>query len=225
MRVGIVGGTGAAGRALAARLAAGGCDVLIGSRVLERAADSASELRSAWPELSLAVEGSTNEDACERDVVVLATPWEGAVATSLDLADRLEGRTLVSMVNALSRMGSEFQAIVPARGSIAATVQAVLPKVRVTAAFQHLPARELGDLTSTLESDILVCADDPIGAEETIALVNTIRGLRAVHCGSLASANAVEALTAVLLNVNIRHKSHVSLHLEGLTLPTQSAAN
>ncbi|HWD24907.1 MAG TPA: NADPH-dependent F420 reductase [Acidimicrobiales bacterium] len=224
MRVGIVGGTGAAGGALASRLAAGGCEVMIGSRALDRAADSALALRSAWPEMSLAIEGSTNEDACECDVVVLATPWEGAVATALDLADRLEGRTLVSMVNALGRMGAEFQALVPARGSIAATVQAVIPKVRVTAAFQHLPARELGDLSTTLECDVLVCADDPVGAEETIALVNTMHGLRAVHCGSLASANAVEALTAVLLNVNIRHKSHVSLRLAGLKAPSQSVA-
>jgi len=225
MRVGIVGGTGPAGRALGTRLAASGVDVCIGSRSVERAEEATSEIKAAWPEKELSIVGSTNIDATQSDVVVLATPWEGAVAAALDLADSLAGRTLISMVNALSRMGKEFQALVPVRGSIAATVQAALPKVRVTAAFHHLPARELADLSAKLVADVLVCADDGTGAEETIAVVNVIDGLRGVHCGSLASANAVEALTAVMLNVNIKYKSHVAVRLEGLNVPSASPAN
>jgi NADPH-dependent F420 reductase len=224
MRVGIVGGTGSAGKALGARLAAGGAEVLIGSRSEERAAEAADEITGAWPDRELSITGVTNAQAARADIVVLATPWEGAVGTAVDLAEELEGRTLVSMVNALSRMGKEFHALVPVRGSIAATLQAAMPKVNVTAAFQHLPARELADLSTVLESDVHVCADDPTGADETIALVELMEGLRPVNCGSLASANAVEALTAVMLNVNIRYKSHVALRLEGLKMPTTSVA-
>jgi NADPH-dependent F420 reductase len=224
MRVGIVGGTGSAGKALGVRLAAGGAEILVGSRSAERAKEAAAEMVEAWPDRSLSIRGVTNEQAAEGDIVVLATPWEGAVATAIDLAAVLEGRTLVSMVNALSRMGKEFQALVPVRGSIAATVQAALPRVHVTAAFQHLPARELADLSTVLVSDVLVCADDQKSADDTIALVESMEGLRAVFCGSLASANAVEALTAVMLNVNIRYKSHVALRLEGLKLPSSPIA-
>jgi len=120
------------------------------------------------------------------------------------------------MVNALAKIGNEFQALVPVRGSIAATVQAVLPGSRVTAAFQHLPARELGDLKVELRQTFLICADDEVGASETAALVASMPGLRPVQAGSLGSANAIEALTAVFLNVNIRYRSHVALRLEGL---------
>ena len=63
---------------------------------------------------------------------------------------------------------------------------------------------------------MLICADDPQAAEATARLVESMPGLRAVQAGSLANANAVEALTAVLLNVNIRYRTHVSLRLEGL---------
>jgi hypothetical protein len=220
MKVGIVGGTGSAGKALAARLAASGVEVQIGSRSIERAQEAANEITSAWPDRQLSIVGSLNEDAARSDIVVLATPWEGAVATAIELAGALEGRTLVSMVNALTRMGKEFHALVPVRGSIAATVQSALPKVDVTAAFQHLPARELADLSHTLTSDVLVCADSTKGAEETVALVERMDGLRPVLCGSLASANAVEALTAVMLNVNVKYKSHVALRLEGLRVPS-----
>jgi 8-hydroxy-5-deazaflavin:NADPH oxidoreductase len=216
MRVGILGGTGPAGRALGTRLAANGVEVVLGSRSAERGEEIAAEVRGEWPDLALLLEGGTNLDAASCDIVVLATPWDGAVATALELASALEGKVLVSMVNALTRIGREFQALVPVRGSIAATVQAVLPGTAVTAAFQHLPARELGAVDEELVSDVLICADTSEAAQRTVELVEAMPGLRGVQAGSLASANAVEALTAVLLNVNIKYKSHVALRLEGL---------
>ena len=223
MRVGILGGTGPAGRALGTRLAANGVEVVLGSRSAERGEEVANEVRAEWPDRQLSLAGGTNPDAAACDIVVLATPWEGAVATTIELASALEGKVLVSMVNALTRIGREFQALVPVRGSIAATLQAVLPGTDVTAAFQHLPARELGAVDHELEADVLICADTNKGAEQTVELVETMPGLRGVQAGSLASANAVEAMTAVLLNVNIKYKSHVALRLEGLTPAAPSA--
>lgn len=223
MNVGIIGGTGPAGRALGTRLAANGTEVVLGSRSAERGEEIAAEVLAAWPTRGLQLRGGSNEDAAAAELVVLATPWEGAVQTVVELAGALEGKVLVSMVNALTRIGREFQALVPVRGSIAATVQAMLPKSHVTAAFQHLPADELGNVEHELVSDVLICADDRGAAEQTAALVEAMPGLRAVQAGSLASANAVEALTAVLINVNVRYRSHVSLRLEGLAPPAGRA--
>jgi NADPH-dependent F420 reductase len=197
------------------RLAANGVEVVLGSRSKERGEEVAAEVLA---DLSrpLPLSGESNESAAAAEVLVLATPWEGAVATAIELREVLAGKVLVSMVNALARVGREFQAIMPARGSIAASVQAVLPETAVTAAFQHLPARELGDLDHVLESDVLICSDTRAAAEVTSELVDTIPGLRGVFAGSLASANAVEALTAVLLNVNVTYRTHVALRLPGL---------
>lgn len=222
MNVGILGGTGPAGRALGTRLSANGVTVVLGSRSAERGEEVAEEVRAQWQSLELTLRGGANLDAASCDVVVLATPWDGAVATALEVASALEGKLLVSMVNALARIGGEFQALVPVRGSIAATLQAVLPRTAVAAAFQHLPARELGAVDHELASDVLICADTTDAARQTIELVETMPGLRGVQAGSLASANAVEALTAVLLNVNVKYKSHVALRLEGLNLPAPS---
>lgn len=216
MQVGIVGGTGPAGRALAARLAAGGAEVLLGSRSAERGEEVAAEVRGKWPDRSLALTGGANEAAAACEIVVLATPFEAASETALDLADALAGRVVVSMVNALVRVGGELQALVPARGSVAAMLQAVLPRSFVTAAFQHLPARHLAAIDRVLTADVLVCADTPEAAAATAALVEVMPGLRAVHAGSLAAAGPVEALTAVLVNVNVRYRSHVAVQLSGL---------
>ncbi|HVB06214.1 MAG TPA: NADPH-dependent F420 reductase [Acidimicrobiales bacterium] len=216
MQAGIIGGTGPAGRALAVRLGANGVSVLLGSRDRARGEEVAAEVIAEAGTFGLDIVGVDNATAAGAEVVVLATPWDGAVSTARDHAETLSGKVVVSMVNALARVGNEFQALVPARGSIAASVQAVLPGSRVTAAFQHLPARELGDLAHALDCDVLVCADDREAGEVTGRLVEAVPGLRAVQAGSLASANAVEALTAVLLNVNIRYKTHVAVKLPGL---------
>lgn len=230
MDVGIIGGTGPAGKALALRLAASGNTVVVGSRSAERGAEVVAELTAAWPGRRLALSGAANEDACAAEVVVLATPWDAAATTARDLRAALEGRVLVSMVNALQRIGREFHALVPTRGSIAATVQAELPATAVSIAFQHLPARELAALDEELVADVLVCADRRDAAETTIGLVETVPGLRGLSAGGLASAGPVESLTAVLLNVNLRYKTEVALRLTGIDsasgiLPRASAVS
>jgi NADPH-dependent F420 reductase len=179
----------------------------------------AASVRDRWPDHKLNLTGASNEDAARAEIVVLATPWEGAVEIALSLADALEGRVVVSMINAISKAGRELQALVPARGSVAATLQSVLPRSSVTAAFQHLPAKHLGAIDHELVADVLICADTREGADATSQLVETMPGLRAVRCGSLASAGAVEAFTAVLINVNIAYKSHVAVQLGGLRSP------
>jgi len=216
MLVGIVGGTGPAGRALGARFAAAGCSVVLGSRDAARAGAAAQEIRAQWPGLDLEITGGLNEEAAQAEIVVIATVWDAAVPTAVSLAPALAGRVVVSMANAISRVGPEFQALVPARGSIAATIQAAVPQARVAAAFQHLPAGRLGQLDRSIEADVLVCADDEGAGEATARLVETIPGLRAVRAGSLAAASAVEELTAVLVNVNVRYRAHTTLHLAGL---------
>jgi NADPH-dependent F420 reductase len=216
MAVGIVGGTGPAGRALGARLAAGGATVVLGSRDAARAQAAAAEISARWPALHLPITGAANEEAASQDIVVLATVWDAVVATAVQLSPQLTGRVVVSMANAITRVGGEFQALVPVRGSLAATIQAAVPGCRVTAAFHHLPAGRLGELDQPIEADVLVCADDDAAGEATVRLVESIPGLRACRAGSLASAGAVEALTAVLVNVNLRYRAHTTLHLRGL---------
>jgi NADPH-dependent F420 reductase len=216
MHIGIVGGTGPLGRGLGLRLAAAGESVTIGSRDAERAAGVVGTMLEAWPGRSLTVVGGTNEEAAACDVVVVATPWDSAVPTVRPLADALAGKLVISVANALVKQGRELHPLIPPRGSIAAAVQAALPASRVAAAGHHLPAADLEDLERALGADVLVCSDHPEATAATMALVESIGGLRPLDAGSLASAAAIEAFTAVLVNLNIRYKAHTTLRLAGL---------
>jgi NADPH-dependent F420 reductase len=215
MRIGILGGTGPAGRGLAVRLAAAGDDVVIGSRDAERAGSVAAGLTEAWPDHSLALTGASNEQTADADLVVVATPWDSAIATVMPLATALQGKVVVSMANALAKQGREFLALVPPRGSVASAVQAALPASLVSASFHHLPASEMEKLTTPLVADVMVCSDHPEATEATVALVDRIEGLRGVDAGSLAQSAPIEAFTAVLITINLRHKVHVAVRLAG----------
>ena len=214
--VGVLGGTGPAGTALAARLASIGYNVVIGSRSSERAEEKAKEIRDAWPALNLPLRGGSNDESAACDIVVLATPWDSAATTVREHAVALRGKVVISMANALVRVGHEFQPLVPPRGSVAAHVQAAAPDCRVVAAFHHLPAKELGHLGDPIDSDVLICSDDKAAIETVSDMVRRIPGCRPLDSGELSNATAIEAFTAVLLQLNVRYKTRVAPKLNGI---------
>ncbi|MGH9277053.1 MAG: NADPH-dependent F420 reductase [Acidimicrobiales bacterium] len=216
MDVGILGGTGPAGQAIAARLAAVGLKVVIGSRSPERAAVVCDGLRDRWADLDLPVVPGSNADAAGAAVVIVATPWEAAAPTAVSVAGNLGGKVLICMANALVRVGGEFKAVTPPGGSVAAEVQAAVPDALVAAAFHHLPAKSLADLSKPMEGDVLICSAHDEAVEATTDLARRIPHLRAFHAGSLVSAAPVEAFTAVLLEINRRHKARAAVRLTGL---------
>jgi len=221
MDVGIVGGTGPAGRALAARLASVGLKVVIGSRSAVRAQEIVDEIHKKWPDQDLPISPGANPEAASAPIVVLATPWDAAAETAAGLRAELAGKVVVSMGNALAKVDGELQAVVPPGGSVAAGVQAALPDSLVSAAFHHLPARSLGDLTTPATGDVLICSDHPEAMQATADLIRQVADLRPFDAGSLAAAGPVEAFTAVLLSLNSRYKGRATIHLTGIDADTR----
>jgi len=201
---------------LALRLAEAGVGVTIGSRDAERAAGVVADVVALWPCRDLELRGADNAGAAAADFVVVATPWDSAVATVRSLREPLAGKVVVSMVNALVKEGREMLALMPPRGSMAAAIQAALPESMVAAAFHHLPASEMEDLESGLQADVLVCSDHPVATTATVGMVELMRGLRPLDAGSLNQAAAIEAFTAVCITLNIRHKAHSTLRMAGI---------
>jgi 8-hydroxy-5-deazaflavin:NADPH oxidoreductase len=216
VQIGILGGTGPAGKALAARLASVGFEVVIGSRSKYRAMEVRDLTVARWPDRHLDIGASDNVGAAQCETVVLATPWDGATETAISVAPKLEGKVVICMANALARINGEFQPLVPPRGSVAASVQASVPGSMVAAAMQHLPAKELGAIDHPIDSDVLICSDHVEAMECTAEIVRKIPGLRPLDAGSLSNATPIEAFTAVLLELNVRYKTRVAVKLTGI---------
>jgi len=224
MRIGILGGTGPAGSSLAARLASIGYEVVIGSRSKYRAMEAVDHLVERNPELIERLQPGDNTTAADSDLIVIATPWDSAATTAQEHEPALRGKVVVSMANALVRVGHEFQPLVPPRGSVAAHVQAAVPSCRVVAAFHHLPAKELGNLGAPIDSDVLICGDDPEAVAQVSEIVTKIPGCRPLDAGELSNATAIEAFTAVLLQLNVRYKTRVAPKLTGIKRDPRIAA-
>jgi NADPH-dependent F420 reductase len=216
MRIGILGGTGPAGTALGARLGSVGYEVVLGSRSRYRAMEARDKILEAWPGRELPIDAGANTDAARAELVVIATPWDSAATTAHEHAPDLDGKVVVSMANALVRVGAEFQPLVPPRGSVAAHVQAAVPNCRVVAAFHHLPAKELGHLDQPIDSDVLICSDDAAAIKVVSEIVSAIPGCRPLDAGELSNATAIEAFTAVLLQLNVRYRTRVAPKLTGI---------
>lgn len=218
MQIGILGATGPAGSGLAARLASVGFEVVVGSRSKYKAMEVRDGLLERWDGRGLQIDAADNEGAASADVVVIATPWDAAGATAASVARQLQGKVVISMANALAKVGNEFQPLVPPRGSVAASVQAAVPRSQVAAAFHHVPAKELGDLDHPVDTDVLICSDHPAATTTAIDIVGKIPDLRPLDAGQLSNAAPIEAFAAVLLQLNVRYKTRVAVRFTGLNL-------
>ena len=178
--------------------------------------EAVDTLVERWPDRELAVSPSDNIGAAKCEFVVIATPWDAAAITARSVKEHVRNKVVVTMSNALARVDDEFVPLIPPRGSVAASVQSSLPDSKVAATLQHVPAQELGDLQQPLDSDILICSDDKEATDLVAEVVGKIPGARALDCGNLTNATAIEAFTAVLLQLNTRYRTRVALKLVGL---------
>ncbi|MFN8035930.1 MAG: NADPH-dependent F420 reductase [Acidimicrobiia bacterium] len=216
MKIGILGATGPAGRGLAARLADVGHDVLVGSRETAKAERVVGELREQWGDRVATLRPMDNAGACDAPVVILAVTADAAIPTARRHAHELGGRVVVSMANNLVRNGSEFNAVLPPHGSVAAEMQALMWDSRVVTAFHLVPAAEFGELEHEMESDVVVLGDDDAARAALMEIVRSIPHLRAFDGGSLLNAVGMETFAAVLLTINVRHKGRASMRLAGI---------
>lgn len=217
LTVGILGGTGDQGRGLAYRLARAGHPVLVGSRNAVRGEAAATDL-STMPGVTAPVTGGDNRWAAEgADLVVVAVPWDGHAATLADLRGPLAGKVVVDCVNPLGFDAQGPHAVSVPEGSAAEQAAALLPDSRVCGAFHHVSAVLLADPTvSRVDLDVLVLGDDRDAAATVQALAARIPGVRGVYAGRLRNARQVEALTANLIAINRRYRTHAGIRVTNL---------
>lgn len=216
--IGVIGGTGAQGRGLALRWAAAGIDIVIGSRDPARAEAAAKEIAGllAGREGVGAVSGAANEKAAAADVVLIAVPYDAHVSTLTDIAPVLAGRIVIDCVNPLGFGKQGPFPLTVLEGSAAEQAQALAPEARVIGAFHNVSAVLLGDLAITdLDTDVLVLGDDRGDVAEVVALAELLPGVRGLHAGRLRNAGQVEHLTANLIAINRRFKTHAGIRITG----------
>ena len=205
MRIAIVGGTGPFGTALATRLRETGYDIVLGSRDAARASAAAQEL---------GVEGTTNAEAVRQaDLVVLATKADAALETARELRGAIGATPVLSVASELRFTPS---GVLPSdqASSLAERLQAELDGP-VLAGLHSLAASTLGS-DEPPDEDALVCGDDADAKSLVLEVTERLTAGRALDAGPLASARALEGMTAVIVNLNRRYRGHAGVRVTGL---------
>ncbi|HRF07662.1 MAG TPA: NADPH-dependent F420 reductase [Xanthobacteraceae bacterium] len=200
----IVGGTGAEGSGLAARWAAHGHRVIIGSRNVGKASDAAEALNALTGKKN--VEGmDSRAGVLAADVVVLTVPFSAQKSTVEELKDALKGKILIDVtVPLVPPKVSTVQ--LPESDSCVVAVQKLLGgDTKVVSAFQNVSAHKLKELSYRIDCDVLVASDDAEARQAGIELANEA-GLRGVDVGVLANSVVAEALTSALIAINRKYK-------------------
>jgi hypothetical protein len=223
-QIAIIGGTGDQGKGLALRWALAGYPIIIGSRAAERAATAAAEMRAtlqAHAATDVLIDGAANAAAAaQAAIVVLTVPFAAQIATIKELREALAPGALVIDVTVPLEPavgGRPSRVLGVWAGSAAEQCAELLPAdVQTAAAFHNVAAAALSELTHEIACDIFVCADQKETRERVRPLVTALPGCRYVDGGALANARIVEALTALLIGVNLRYKTHAGLRITGL---------
>jgi len=210
-----IGGTGPEGLGLAARFAAAGHEIVIGSRSPERAQQAVEKIKARVPQVRAT--GMVNQEAVGRgDIVFVTIPFAGHRDTLEALASAIGAKVVVDVVSPLSFGDGKIAAIAVPEGSAAEQAQALLPQAQVVAAFHHLDASELMRVERPMEADVVVCADHQEAKKRVMTLAEEIEGVRALDGGPLANSRYLEEFTVVLVSLNKTYKARTSLKIAGI---------
>jgi NADPH-dependent F420 reductase len=217
--VSIIGASGALGFGLAVRLAHAGCAVTLGSRDAQRAEETAVRVREAVPGSDVA--GLANAEAASRnELVILCVPFRNQSETLHNLREALRpGQLVVDCTVPLAAAvgGKAIRTVGVWQGSAAQQAQEMVPDgVTVLSALHTVSAALLRDLDHPLGEDVLVCGDRRADKRRVAAVIDAIDGLRCVDAGRLEMARIVESMTALMIAVNARYKTHAGVRLTGL---------
>ncbi|ABL69227.1 MULTISPECIES: NADPH-dependent F420 reductase [Paracoccus] len=217
MTIAIIGGTGPQGQGLALRFAIAGVPVALGSRDGARAAEIAAELTARLPQGAAPITGHDNvaATAAAEEMVVLAVPFAAHDATLKALKPHLAGKILVDIVVPLSPDDPKKVAM-PPEGSATEAAQALLgPEIPVVGALHNVSAKTLGTLEWRINCDILVCGNSLDARRKVMALVRKL-GVEAYNAGDAQAARCIEAITPILIRINISKDvpfSHAGLRI------------
>jgi NADPH-dependent F420 reductase len=191
--IGVIGGTGHLGKAIARRLAKAGHRVSIGSRTAEKAAVTAEELGG--------LEFGANADvALDKEVLIVTVPFSAQAGTLAEIAPNIGSAIVVDTTVPLVPP-KVMRVQLPEAGSAAQTAALLLPEgTRLVSAFHNVAAHVL-DTDARVDCDVLVFSDDVEARNLVVSLVGDME-MRGLSGGALANSAAAEALTSVLIYMN-----------------------
>jgi 8-hydroxy-5-deazaflavin:NADPH oxidoreductase len=184
MKIAVI-GTGHVGGRLAARWAEAGHEVVVGVRDLAHPEVKALEVRLRGRLTAADVARSMGS----AEVVVLAVPFEAALALVRERRTELAGKVVIDCTNPL---GVKLEA-----PSGAEAIAAEVPSARLVKAFNTQGAEVISNPTYGDSRAACFYAGDDRAAKDTVRHLIADLGFEPVDAGTLASSKHLESLTLI----------------------------
>jgi NADPH-dependent F420 reductase len=201
--IAIIGGTGKEGKGLAFGWLKAGFKVIIGSRQIEKAIAAVGEVKALVGESSYLTGMINTEAAAEADIVVVTVPYSAHRDTIGMLKPLVSGKMVIDVTVPILPPKLTIPNL-PPEGSVGLETKAILGEsTEVVTAFQNISYEKL--LAAEFDDcDVLVCGSSKNARALGVKLVESI-GFTAWDAGPLDNSVVAEALTPVLIGINIRN--------------------
>ena len=210
MKISLLGGTGDIAEGLVLRWSKVGHEIFIGSRSEEKAQGIATEYIDKLKGLGIEpkIHGLANADAAkESEVIIISIPPEYAAATIEQVGSNITDQIVVTPVVSMKKEGKTFLFNPPSQGSSALEIKEKLPETaKLVSAYHNLPAKELANIDEELNYDVVICGDDEDAKAVITKLTEQIPNLKVLDAGALSVSPMIEAITPLIVNLNIRYK-------------------
>ena len=215
MKISLLGGTGDIAEGLVLRWSKSGHEIYIGSRSEEKAQGIAAEYIEKLKALGIEpkIHGMPNADAARNsEIIIISIPPEYAASTIEGCAENITDQIVVTPVVSMKKEGKTFLFDPPSQGSSAEEIKSVLPDTaKLVSAYHNLPAKELANIDEDLDYDVVICGDDEEAKEVVKNLTEEMKNLRVLDAGPLSVSPMIEAITPLIVSLNVRLKKHFSV--------------
>ena len=215
LKIGFISGTGKEGQALAIRFGLSEHSIFIGSRDISKAELSGNQIRNILPDVEILC-SDYKQTVLQSDIVFIALPFSVVENQLTPLKNELKGKYIVDTTVPLSLNKGKFTRLSGLKESVSQFLYNLLPDSHIISSFHTLSHLDLKRIQKNMDHDLLYFVNDKKPESKFLELIDTVKGLNPVKCGTLDLSILIEHQVPLLLNINKQYGKSTSIKIQGL---------
>jgi len=215
LKIGFISGTGKEGQALAIRFGLSEHSIFIGSRDISKAELSGNQIRNILPDVEILC-SDYKQTVLQSDIVFIALPFSVVENQLTPLKNELKGKYIVDTTVPLSLNKGKFTRLSGLKESVSQFLYNLLPDSHIISSFHTLSHLDLKRIQKNMDHDLLYFVNDKKPESKFLELIDTVKGLNPVKCGTLDLSILIEHQVPLLLNINKQYGKSTSIKIHGL---------
>ena len=215
MKIGFISGTGKEGQSLAIRFGLSGHSIFIGSRDISKAELSGNQIRNIVPDVEISC-SDYKQTILKSDIVFIALPFSVVENQLSPLKNELKDKYIVDTTVPLSVDKGQFTRSSELEESVSHFLYNLLPDSHIISSFHTISHLDLKRIQKNMDHDLLYFVNDKKPESKFLELIDTIKGLNPIKCGTLDLSILIEHQVPLLLNINKQYDKSTSIKIHGL---------